>query len=201
MKTLVALFALAAVLAGQAWAETAAVTARSAATVPGRASVAAGNYIIGPEDTLQVVVWKNETLTRQVNVRPDGFISLPLVDDIEASGLTVLQLRDVVVKRLSEFMPTPDVSIIVSEVRSFKVSIMGEIARPGRYELRSWTTVLDVLAQAGGFTSFASRSKIVVLRPNGKKMERIPFNYNRVIQAGGEDENFYLRPNDIVLVP
>ncbi len=161
----------------------------------------AGTYQIGPEDVLQIIVWKNETLTRIVPVRPDGYISMPLLDDVKVEGLTAIQLRDVLVKRLSEFMPTPEVSVVINEVRSFKVSIMGEIARPGRFELRSNTTILDVIAQAGGFTPFANKSRMVVLRPNGKKMERIPFNYNKVITAGGENDNFYLQPNDIILVP
>jgi polysaccharide export outer membrane protein len=88
--------------------------------------------------------------------------------------------------------------VIVSDVRSFKVSVIGEVARPGRFELKSWTTVLDVLALAGGFTQFAARSRIVILHPEGTTMKRIPFNYNKLT---GEQENFYLRSGDIVLVP
>ena len=160
-----------------------------------------GSYVIGPEDVLQIVVWKNDDLSRTVPVRPDGLISMPLLHDVQAAGVTPVQLREAISKRLSEFMPAPEVSVIVTDVRSFKVSVIGEVTRPGRYELRSQTTVLDVVALAGGFTQFSSRSKIVVLRPNGKKVERIPFNYNRVIAAGGEDENFHLQPSDIVLVP
>ena len=141
-------------------------------------------------------------MSRVVPVRPDGMISLPLLDDVQAAGLTPMQLRDVIIKKLSDYMPAPEVSVIVNEVRSFKVSVMGEVARPARYELKSETTVLDVLAQAGGFTQFANRSRIVILRPKGSKaMTRIPFNYNKVIGSGGEDENFYLQSNDIVLVP
>jgi len=158
-------------------------------------------YKIGPEDTLAISVWKNEAMSRTIPVRPDGMISLPLLNDIQAAGLTPMQLRDVIVKRLAEYMPTPEVSVIVNEVHSFKVSVMGEVTRPSRYELKSATTVLDVLAQAGGFTQFASRTRIVILRPNGKTMTRIPFNYNKVVAAGGEEENLYLQPGDIVLVP
>jgi polysaccharide export outer membrane protein len=158
-------------------------------------------YRIGPEDLIAVTVWKNDAMSRVVPVRPDGMISLPLLDDVRASGLTAMELRDIIAKRLVEYMPAPEVSVIVNDVRSFKVSVMGEVARPARYELRSVTTVLDVLAQAGGFNQFANRSKIVILRPNGKNMTRIPFNYNKVIASGGEDENFYLQSGDIVLVP
>jgi polysaccharide export outer membrane protein len=158
-------------------------------------------YRIGPEDLIAVTVWKNEAMSRTVPVRPDGMISLPLLDDIRASGLTAMELRDVIAKRLVEYMPSPEVSVIVNDVRSFKVSVMGEVARPARYELKSVTTVLDVLAQAGGFNQFANRSKIVILRPNGKGMTRIPFNYNKVVSSGGDEDNFYLQSGDIVLVP
>src|SRR5262245_61422083 len=171
-----------------------------AAAAPGPA-ISAEQYKIGPEDLVAVSVWKNDAMSRVIPVRPDGMISLPLLDDVQAAGLTPMQLRDVITKRLTDYMPAPEVSVIVNDVRSFKVSVIGEVMRPARYELKSLTTVLDVLAQAGGFNQFASRSRIVILRPNGKGMTRIPFNYNKVIASGGEEENFYLQPNDIVLVP
>src|SRR5258706_499878 len=116
----------------------------------------------------------------------------------QAAGLTALELRDVLTTKLKDFIPNPEVTVIVSDVRSLKVSVIGEVARPGRYELKSWATVLDALALAGGFTQYASRSKIVILHPKGKSMEKIPFNYNEV---SGKQENFYLRNGDIVLVP
>jgi len=155
-------------------------------------------YRIGPEDVLNISVWKNDAMSRAVPVRPDGKISLPLLNDVQAAGLTALELREVLTKKLAEYMPSPEVSVSVTEVRSFKVSVIGEVARPGRFELKSWTTVLDVLALAGGFTQFAARSRIVILQPDGKTMKRIPFNYNKI---AGEQENFYLRNGDIVLVP
>ena len=156
---------------------------------------------IGPEDSLSITVWKNEAMSRTVQVRPDGMISMPLLDDVLAAGQTPMQLRDVLAKRLAEFIPNPDVSVIVTDVRSFKVSVLGEVSKPGRFELKSWTTILDVIAQAGGFNQFAARSRVVVLRPTGKTMTRIPFNYNKVVSAGGEVDNFYLQPGDVVLVP
>jgi polysaccharide biosynthesis/export protein len=155
-------------------------------------------YRIGPEDVLQISVWKNDAMSRAVPVRPDGMISLPLLNDVQAGGLTALELREVLTQKLAEYIPSPEVSVIVSDVRSFKVSVMGEVARPGRFDLRSWTTVVDVLALAGGFSQFAARSRIVILRPEGKTMKRIPFNYNKLT---GDQENFYLRNGDIVLVP
>jgi len=161
-------------------------------------STAPDTYRIGPEDTLQITVWKNNDISRSVIVRPDGKISLPLVNDAQAAGLTPLELRAELTRKLAEYMPTPEVSVIVSDIKSFKVSVIGEVGKPGRYELKGWVTVLDVLALAGGFTQFASRSRIVILQSDGKTMKRIPFNYNKV---AGEQENFYLRNNDIILVP
>ena len=160
-----------------------------------------GEYRIGPEDSLTISVWKNESLGRTVPVRPDGMISLPLVHDVRVLGLTPAEVRDILVRKLSPFMPNPEVSVIVAEVRSFKVSVMGEVMKPARYDLKSWTTVLDVLAMAGGFTQFASRSKIVILRHDGQTVKRIPFNYPGVVASGTEQANFYLQPGDIVLVP
>jgi polysaccharide export outer membrane protein len=160
-----------------------------------------GEYRIGPEDVLQIIVWKNDTLTRNVSVRPDGMISMPLLDDIQASGRTTRELRELLTKKLADYVAAPEVSVVVTDVRSMKVSVIGEVPRPGRYELKSKATVLDVLAMAGGFSQLASRTRIVVLRPDGEKMKRIPFNYNKVITAGGEAENFYVQPGDIVVVP
>src|SRR5256712_8814391 len=137
-----------------------------------------GDYRIGPEDVLDIAVWNNTAISRTVPVRPDGKISLPLLNDVQAAGLTPMQLRDVLTKKLVEYVPAPEVSVIVREVRSFNVSVIGEIRAPGRYELKSRTTVLDVLARAGPFSDFALRARIFVLRSNGTTMKRIPFNYN-----------------------
>jgi polysaccharide biosynthesis/export protein len=150
---------------------------------------------------LQIAVWKNEAVSKTVPVRPDGVVSLPLVHDVQAAGLTPMELRAILVRRLTDFMPNPEVSVIVTEVKSFKVSVIGEVQKPARYDLKAETTVLEVLALAGGFNEFAARNRIVVLRKDGKTMKRVPFNYSKVIAAGGESENFYLRSGDIVLVP
>jgi len=163
---------------------------------PGASS---GDYRIGPEDVLSIAVWKNDTLGGEMPVRPDGMISLPLLNDVQAAGRTPMELRDVLVKRLSEYMPAPEVSVIVKEVRSPKVSVLGEVAHPGRYDLRGRTTVLDLLALAGGLTEFASRSRIVILRGDGPKPSRIRFDYGKATQDGAR-ENIELRPGDIVLV-
>jgi polysaccharide export outer membrane protein len=180
-------------------------------TTDSAASGPSADYRIGAEDVLQITVWKNDAMTKTVPVRPDGKISLPLVNDVTAAGLTALELRDVLTKKMTEFIPQPEVSVIVTEVKSFKVSVLGEVTKPARYDLKSNTTVLDALALAGGFTPFAARSQVVVLRPEGNGMKRIPFNYPKVVKhqglidmlRGGDegDQNFYLRNGDIIVVP
>jgi polysaccharide export outer membrane protein len=158
-------------------------------------------YRIGPEDVVQVSVWNNEAVSRTVPVRPDGRISLPLLNDVQAAGLTPMELRDQLMKRFAEFIPAPEVSVVVTEVKSFKVSVIGEVPRPGRYEIRTWTTVMDVLAMAGGFKEFAARSRVTVLRSEGQRSQRIPFDYDAVRSGNGEQLNFIVRPGDIILVP
>jgi len=198
MKRSIAYASLAGLMLVWSAAATLPVFAQARRAEDGRAT-APDVYRIGPEDVLAVSVWKNDSLTRSVPVRPDGKISLPLLNDVQAAGLSAQELRDVLTQKLGAYMPNPEVSVIVTNINSFKVSLIGEINRPGRLELRSWTTVLDALALAGGFTPFASRSKIVILQPDGKGMKRIPFNYNKALD--GEQENFYLRNGDIILVP
>ncbi|MGH9869413.1 MAG: polysaccharide biosynthesis/export family protein [Candidatus Polarisedimenticolia bacterium] len=169
-------------------------------TTASRETAASGDYLIGPEDVLDVAVWNNTAISRTVPVRPDGMISLPLLNDMQASGRTPSQLRDDLIRKLGEFMSNPEVSVIVREVHSLKVSVIGEVKKTGRFELRSRATVLDILAQAEGVNEFASRSRIVVLRSDRNGTRRIPFNYQELMK-GGEQENFLLQPGDIIVVP
>jgi polysaccharide export outer membrane protein len=157
-------------------------------------------FRIGPEDVLDVQVWKNPELSRVIPVRPDGMISLPLVNDIRAAGLTPIELRQQVTQRLSEFIPSPEVSVIVREVHSIKVAVVGAVRMPGHYEVNSTATVLELIARAQGLTEFADRGRIVVLRQNGKATKRIPFNYRKVAD-GSEQDNFVVQPGDIIVVP
>ncbi|MBI1735582.1 MAG: polysaccharide biosynthesis/export family protein [Candidatus Rokubacteria bacterium] len=174
-------------------APSAAPSARMAPAVP-------TDYVIGPEDVLNISVWKNEALSRTLPVRPDGKISLPLLHDVQAAGLTAMQLREKLTSALSEFIPNPDVSVIVSEVRSFRVSVMGEVHKPGILYFKSEATILDAIAMAGGFRDFASPSKIVVFRKDGNgKTQKLQFNYNRAVKSDGD--NLVLRTGDVIVVP
>src|SRR2546428_11392213 len=138
-------------------------------------------YTIGPEDVLNISVWQNDQLSRTVPVRPDGKISLPLVNDIQAAGLTPMQLRGTLAKKLADRISAPEVSVIVVEVHSMKVSIVGEVERPGRFELRSQATVLDILALAGGFKEFAATDRIFIVRKGAFGPEHIAFNYKSFV--------------------
>ena len=160
----------------------------------------AAPFQIGPEDILDISVWKNPELSRTVPVRPDGKVSLPLVNDIQAAGLTPATLREQVTERLAEFIPTPEVSVMVREVHSRKVAVVGAVKTPGRFELKSPMTVLEVIALAQGFTDFASRDRIVVLRQTGTTTTRMPFNYRKIAE-GVDQENFFVKPGDVVVVP
>ncbi len=174
--------------------------AKPAASVPPAASAPAG-YRIGPEDVLEIDVWSRPELSRKVPVRPDGRISLPLVNDVQTSGLTPMELRDILLARLAEYVTAPEVSVIVTEVRSFRVSVLGEVSRPGRFELKSQVRLVDALAMAGGLTQYASRSNIVVLRSNGHGLETHRFDYDKLRAADARVVNFFLQPDDVLLVP
>jgi polysaccharide export outer membrane protein len=184
----------------------AAAPAPDAATGPGPTPMTGAtapittDYVIGPGDVLQITVWKNETLSRALPVRPDGKISMPLLHDVQAAGLTAMQLRDKIATALGEFMPNPEVAVSVTDVRSMRVSILGEVTKPGVLELRGQTTILEAIAMAGGFKDFASPSKITIIRlDEGGKTKRIRFNYNKAV--GSDDENLVLRSGDVIVVP
>jgi polysaccharide biosynthesis/export protein len=175
-------------------------TAPGPTPMTGAVAPITSEYVIGPGDVLQITVWKNDTLSRSLPVRPDGKISMPLLHDIQAAGLTAMQLRDKIATALGEFMPNPEVAVSVTDVRSMRISILGEVAKPGVLELRGQTTILEAIAMAGGFKDFASPSKITVIRlDEGGKTKRIRFNYNKAI--GSDEENLVLRSGDVVVVP
>jgi len=158
-------------------------------------------YLIGPEDVLDITVWKNcPDLCRTVPVRPDGKLSLPLVNDVQASGLTPMDLRQHLTEQLAEYIPSPEVSVIVREVHNFKVAVVVAVKMPGDYEIKSQATVLELIARAQGLTEFANRDKIVVLRQKGAKTERIKFNYRKVAE-GDDEDNLYVHAGDIIVVP
>ena len=157
------------------------------------------DYRIGPEDVLEISVWKNAELSRVVPVRPDGKISLPLVNDIVVSGLTTNELRAQLAERLSPYIQAPEVAVSVREVHSFKVSVQGNVRMSGQYEIKSQATVLDMISKAQGFNEFADKGSIRVLRTVNGKTQAIKFNYNDAID-GRQGANFLVQPDDIIVV-
>src|SRR5712691_2278651 len=153
-------------------------------------------YRIGIEDVLDVAVWNVAELQKTAPVRPDGKISLPLVNDVVAAGLTPMELRDQLTKLMAVFVHDPDVSVVVREIRSLKVSVLGQVKTPGRYDIKGPSTVLDALALAGGFTEFAGRRKITILRA----AQRLYFDYDAAVSKGAKN-NLLVKPGDIVVVP
>lgn len=158
-------------------------------------------YTIGPDDVLQVLYWRDKDTSAEVMVRPDGKITLPLLNDIQAAGLTPEQLRDVIQKASEKFFQDPNVSVVVKAVNSRKVYVTGSVGRPGPYPLTSRTTVLQMLAQAGGLGDYAKKDKIAVLRTVDGETKRYPFNYKQVIEGKKLEQNIELRPGDTVIVP
>jgi len=159
------------------------------------------NYIIGPEDELIVNVWKEADLSRSVPVRPDGKISLPLLNDVQASGLTPMQLGSEVTTRLRKFIAEPQVTIIVSRVNSQRIYIVGEVNHAGAFPLVPNMTVLEALSSAGGCSPFAKQTKIYILRlENGQEVRR-PFNFKEVLSGQRMEQNFLLKAGDTIVVP
>jgi len=178
----------------------AAVLVSGAGSAPAATPIAESAYTIGPEDILDITVWNNAGLSRTVPVRPDGKISLPLLDDVQAAGVTPKQLKADLTRRLAKYITSPEVSVIVREIRSRKVAVVGEVRKPGRYDVGSRASVLDAIALAGGFNDFARRSKMVILRVEGSTVTRIPCDYDKVV-SNAQLETFLLRPGDTLIVP
>jgi lipopolysaccharide/colanic/teichoic acid biosynthesis glycosyltransferase/protein involved in polysaccharide export with SLBB domain len=171
---------------------------------PAAAADSAGEYqyVIGPADVLEVAVWQNTAISRTVPVRPDGKISLPVLNDVHAAGLTPMQLQSLLAKALVKYIQTPEVSVIVREVNSFNISVIGHVKTPGRHTLTTRVTVLEALALAGGLTEYADRDRIVVVRRTGAITTSIPFAYDKVVPGHGSkgQVNFFVQPDDIILV-
>lgn len=156
-------------------------------------------YVIGPEDVLQIEVWREKNLSGTVPVRMDGKISLPLIRDVQAAGLTPLQLRDSLTQKLGEFVENPDVSVTVMEANSFKVYVSGQVRNPGAFKLRTETNLLQIIPMAGGFTEWANPKKILIIRKGNGSEKRITANHKRMID--GQEPMLVLKPEDTVIVP
>jgi polysaccharide export outer membrane protein len=158
-------------------------------------------YRIGPQDVLRIDVWKEPEITRTVPVRPDGKISLPLLNDVQAAGLTASQLSAFITEGLKKFINSPQVTVSVSEINSRRVYVTGEVAHAGAFPLLPNMTVLQALSSSGGFTQFAKVKGIYVLRTENGKQVKHPFNYKEVLAGRSQEQNITLEPGDVIVVP
>jgi polysaccharide export outer membrane protein len=158
-------------------------------------------YIVGESDVLHVNVWKEPEVSQTVTVRTDGNISLPLINEVKVSGMTPLQIQIMIAEKLKAYLTNPQVTVTVTEIRSKRAFITGEVARPGGYSLNAETTVLQLIAEAGGFTTFAKRDAIVILRLENGMQQKLAFKYKDVVQGKNASQNIALRPGDTVVVP
>jgi len=158
-------------------------------------------YIIGPEDVLDINVWKEPDVSRVVPVRPDGRISLPLINDVQAAGLSPQQLAGTLTERLRKYLNEPQVTVIVTAINSQRVFIVGEVLRAGAFPMLPGMTVLQALSSAGGFTTFADVKKIHVVRLHDGKHVELPFNYREVLKGDNPEQNIKLEPGDTIVVP
>ena len=158
-------------------------------------------YKIGPQDVLRIDVWKEAEVSRAVPVRPDGKISLPLLNDVQAAGLTPMQLSTVIADGLKKFMNDPQVTVSVSEINSRRIYVTGEVTRAGAFPLLPNMTVLQALSSSGGFTQFAKLKNIYVLRIEDGKQVKLPFNYKDAVNGKKPEQNVLLQPGDVIVVP
>jgi len=159
------------------------------------------DYKIGPQDVLRIDVWKEPDISRVIPVRPDGKISVPLLNDVQASGLTAMELAASLRDSLSKYLTNPQVTVTVNEINSRRVYITGEVIHPGTFPLLPNMTVLQALSGAGGFTQFAKLKNIYVLRTEVGKQVKHPFNYKEVVKGNLADQNIFLLPGDVIVVP
>ena len=199
-RVLVALAAIAAatVLAESGWAQAVAPTVANRTTLP----TPPPDYVIGADDVLSIVFWREEDLSGDVVVRPDGRISMPVLNEVVAMGLTPEQLRQSLMKTASRYMEDPNITVVVKEIKSRRVFIMGQVAKAGPYPLVAPMTVVQLIALAGGLQEFAKDKDIVILRQEaGGGQSSIRFNYRDVMNRKNLRQNIELKPGDTIIVP
>jgi len=162
---------------------------------------AGADYMLGAEDVLIISVWRDEQLTREVVVRPDGFVSFPLVGDVQAAGRTVEEVRADVVKRLTKFIPNPQVSVTLTKVLSYRIYVLGRVNKPGEYMVGHTADVLQALSLAGGLTPFAAENDIRIMRRVNGEQQVFPFRYGEAKKGKGLELNIVLQRGDVVMVP
>ncbi len=205
MRTLCTVVVMGMLVVGNAWGQEADKSSQAAAVPKSMETTAKApaevEYKIGPQDMLRIDVWKEAEITRTIPVRPDGKISLPLLNDVQAAGLTSLELANSIRDGLKKYINSPQVTVTVTETNSRRVYVTGEVARSGAMPLLPNMTVLQALSSSGGFTQFAKIKSIYVLRQEDGKQVKHPFNYKEVIAGKKAEDNIALQPGDVIVVP
>jgi len=158
------------------------------------------SYVIGPEDVLHIAVWKENDLTATLPVRPDGMISLPLLNDVQASGMTPMQLAAALTEKLKKYIADPRVTVVVTQINSKRIYLVGEVTKTGSMAMLPNMTVLQALSSAG-LTTFANTKKIYVLRMENGKQQKLPVDYRKLVKGEDIDKNYVLQPGDTIVVP
>lgn len=177
------------------------LTAAFAQKPVGEPMVSGGDYAIGPEDVLEISVWKEKDLQREVLVRPDGWFTFPLVGNIEAKGKTAQQIQEELTQWLKEYIPNPVVSVSVKKIAGYKIFVIGRVNKPGNYVVGSYIDVLQALTLAGGLTPFAEESKIRIIRNENGNKTTLPFDYSAVKKGKRMEQNITLMSGDVIIVP
>jgi polysaccharide export outer membrane protein len=159
------------------------------------------DYVIGPDDVLTVMFWREKDMSSDVIVRPDGKITLPLINDVQAAGLTTEQLRDKLTAEAARFIEDPSATVVLKQLNSRKVFITGEVSKPGPYVLTAPVTILQLISMAGGLQEFAHRKEIVIMRSENGKQVTIPFDYTAIARKSKPQQNIMLKPGDTIIVP
>lgn len=190
--------------ATHSFSESAPAKTGAAGAAPAReaaASAAGGSYEIGPEDLLEISVWREKDLQREVLVRPDGWMTFPLIGNVQAAGKTTEKLQNEITAKLKKYIPDPVVSVTVKKINGLKVFVLGKVGKPGEYVVGRYVDVLQALTLAGGLTPFAKEGDIKILRKMNGKEKVIPFDYSQVKRGQRLEQNIQLKSGDVVMVP
>lgn len=178
-----------------------AVASPAVAFAQGSLATDGASYRIGPEDVLEISVWREDALRKEVLVRPDGGTSYPLIGDVQAAGRTIAELRAEITKRLEKFIPEAVVSVTVLKAASHRIYVLGKVTKPGEFPVGRPVDVLQALSMAGGLTQFADANGVRIMRREGDRQAVLPFEYARVVRGEKLEQNVLLRPGDVVVVP
>jgi polysaccharide export outer membrane protein len=160
-----------------------------------------GRYLLATGDVIEISVWKDNALNKQIEIPPDGIISFPLIGDVDTAGMTVTMLSETVKKKISEYIPDPTVTVILLKAVSNRAYVIGKVNTPGQFSITGGSNVMQILAMAGGLNPYADKKRILILRSNGVKTIKLQFNYNEVENGEHLEQNIILSRGDVVVVP